>query len=116
MRRLAIPLFCAAALCGCVGVKHGHGLVPPRALCSDIRAPLVVPRGPVPCTNLKVGKGSSSVFVKEWVYSGLSMDATDMALEEAVKAGGIRHVHFADYEQYSILGFVTIFNVTAYGE
>lgn len=114
--RLAILPLLAAALCGCVGVKHEHGLVPPRALCSDIRAPLVVPRGPVPCANLKVGKGSSSVYVKEWVYSGASVDATNMALEEAVKAGGIRHLHFADYEQYSVLGFVTVFSVTAYGE
>lgn len=111
---MVLPL--AAALCGCVSVKSDHGLVPPSGMITDFRAPLVVPRGPVPCEKLKVGKGNCSVYVKDWIYSGLDVDVTDMALERAVADGGIRHLYFADYEQYSVLGFVTVFNVTAYGE
>ena len=116
MRRIVVLLPLAAALCGCVGVKHEHGLVPPRALCSDIRAPLVVPREPVPCANLKVGRGTSSVYLKEWIYSGASVDACNLLFDEAVRNGDIRHVHFADYEQVSYFGFVTTYAVTVYGE
>lgn len=116
MKRLLPVLPLAAALCGCVSVKSDHGLVPPSGLVADFRAPLVVPRGPVPCENLKVGKGSSSVYVKEWLYTGASVDVTDMLLDKAMRDAGIRRLCFADYEQYSILGFVTVFTVTAYGE
>ena len=109
-----LPL--AAALCGCVSVKSDHGLVPPSGAITDFRAPLVVPRGPVSCENLKVGKGSRSVYLKEWVYTGISVDVTDMLLEQAARSAGITRICFADYEQYSILGFVTVFTVTVYGE
>lgn len=116
MARMLTLLPLAAALCGCVSVKSEHGLVPPSGMISDFRAPLVVPRGPVPCENLKVGTGKASVYVKDWLYTGIGADICNMALDAAVKQGGIRHLCFADYEQYSVLGFVTVFTVTAYGE
>lgn len=105
----------AAVTCGCVSVKHASALVPPSGAFADFQAPLVVPRGPVPCEGLKVGKGSRSVYLKEWVYTGLSVDVTDMTLKQAMEDGGISHLLYADYEQYSLLGFVTLFTVTAYG-
>lgn len=116
MRTLLTLLVAAVLAVGCVSVKHAHNLVPPSGLASDLRAPLVLPKEPVPCTNLKVGKGSRSVYVKEWVYSGVSADVTDMALTDAVKSAGIKRLLYADYEQCSFLGFVTVFTVTAYGE
>ena len=116
MRTLLPFLASAFLVVGCVSVKHRHNLVPPKGLASDFRAPLILPREQVPCTNLKVGRGSRSVYVKEWVYSGLSADVTDMALDDAMKPAGIKKLLYADYEQYSILGFVTVFTVTAYGE
>ena len=116
MKRAIMVLPLAAALCGCVSVKSDHALVPPSGMITDFRAPLVVPRGPVPCEKLKVGRGGKSVYLKEWVYSGISGDVTDMLLKQAMRDAGIRRLCFADYEQYSILGFVTVFTVTAYGE
>lgn len=116
MKRILAILPLAAALCGCVSVKHDHALVPPSAAITDFRAPLVVPRGPVPCANLKVGRGSRSVYLKEWVYTGISVDVTDMLLEQAARSAGISRICFADYEQDSFLGFVTVFTVTVYGE
>ena len=46
----------------------------------------------------------------------LSADICDMALREAVEDGKLQKVYFADYEQHTFLGFVTLFKVTAYGE
>ena len=114
MRALLFILL-GGALCGCVSVKSDHGLVPPSGLCSDFRAPLVVPRGPVDFDGLKVGEGSKSVYLHEWVYTGLDVGVTDMTLAAAMAQAGITELVAADYEQYSILGFVTLFKVTAYG-
>ena len=109
-------LLAGAAMTGCVSVRNENALVPPSGLVSDFSAPLVMPRESVPCTGLKVGKGGKSYYVKEWLYSGLGVDVCDMALKEAIANGGINRLLFADYHQYSILGFVTVFTVTAYGE
>ncbi len=104
------------ATCGCVSVKGDKTLVPPTGLYAHFRAPLSVNRETVPCDNLKSGTGSRSVYLKEWVYTGLSAEACDMALREAIENGKLEKVYFADYEQQTFLGFVTIFKVTAYGE
>ena len=114
VRWLALPAL--AALCGCVSVKNENALVPPTGLYSHFRAPLTINRGAVPCANLKSGVSSRAVYVKDWVYSGLSVEVCDMALREACEAGGLRKLHYADYEQQSFFGFVTVFSVTAYGE
>ena len=109
----------AAALlvaCGCVSVKGDKTLVPPTGLYAHFRAPLSVNRESVPCDNLKSGTGSRAVYLKEWVYTGLSAEVCDMALREAIEDGKLTKVYFADYEQQTFLGFVTLFKVTAYGE
>lgn len=116
MRKLLPVLAVLALVAGCVSVKNENNLVPPSGLVSDFRAPLVLPKEPISCTNLKVGTGSRSVFVKDWLYTGIGADVTDMALTEAVQSAHIQRLLYADYEQYSILGFVTVFTVTAYGE
>ena len=69
-----------------------------------------------PCDHLKKGTGTFSVHVKEWVWSGASGGACQMALQDAIQNGGLTKVYFADYKQYSFFGFVTFFTVTAYGE
>ena len=102
--------------CGCVSVKGEKTLVPPTGLYAHFRAPLSVNRESVPCDNLKSGTGSRAVYLKEWVYTGLSADICDMALREAIEDGKLTKVYFADYEQETFLGFVTLFKVTAYGE
>ena len=102
--------------CGCVSVKGDRTLVPPTGLYAHFRAPLSVNRESIPCDNLKSGTGSRSVYLKEWVYTGLSAEICDMALREAIENGKLKKVYFADYEQETFLGFVTLFKVTAYGE
>ena len=103
-------------VCGCVSVKGDKTLVPPTGLYAHFRAPLSVNRESVPCNNLKSGTGSRAVYLKEWVYTGLSAEVCDMALREAIEDGKLTKVYFADYEQQTFLGFVTLFKVTAYGE
>ena len=115
MRAALLLLLAAAAITGCVSVKNEQALVPPSALVTNFKAPLIVPKEPIPVANLKVGKGTQSVYVKEWIYSGASVDVSDMTLREAMANGHITRLLAADYEQYSILGFVTLFTVTAYG-
>ena len=104
------------AVCGCVSVKGDRTLVPPSGLYAHFRAPLSVNRAPVPCDGLISGTSSMSVYVKEWVYSGISAEVCDMTLREAIANGDLKKVYFADYEQQTFLGFVTVFTVTAYGE
>ena len=104
------------AACGCVSVKGDKTLVPPTGLYAHFRAPITVNRESVPCDNLKTGTGSRTVYLKEWAYTGLSADICDMALREAIEDGKLEKVYFADYEQQTFLGFVTLFKVTAYGE
>ena len=116
---LRIALSALAALfaaCGCVSVRGDRTLVPPSGLYAHFRAPLTVSREPVPCEGLKSGTSSGSLYLQEWVYSGISADVCDMALREAIANGGLKKVHFADYEQQTFLGFVTVFTVTAHGE
>ena len=116
---LKFALAAAVALltaCGCVSVKGDKTLVPPTGLYAHFRAPLSVNRESVPCDNLKTGTGSRAVYLKEWVYTGLSADICDMALREAIENGKLKKVYFADYEQHTFLGFVSFFEVTAYGE
>ena len=104
------------AACGCVSVKGDKTLVPPTGLYAHFRAPITVNRESVPCTNLKRGTGSSAVYPKEGIYTGLSADFCDMALRDAIDDGKLTRVYFADYEQETFLGFITRFKVTAYGE
>jgi len=105
------------AACGCVSVKGDRTLVPPTGLYAHFRAPLSVSHEPVPCENLKTGTGSSSsIYLQEWVFTGISADVCDMALRKAIGNGKLKKVYFADYEQHTFLGFVSFFEVTAYGE
>ena len=114
--KFALSAVALLIACGCVSVKGDKTLVPPTGLYAHFRAPLAVNRESVPCDNLKCGTGSSSVYVKEWVYTGISADVCNMALRDAIEDGNLKKVYFADYEQHTFLGFVTLFKVTAYGE
>ena len=111
-----LPVAVLALAAGCVSVKNDAGLRPPSALCSNLRATVGCPKGPVACPSPKQGQAHSSVHVKEWVFTGISADVVDLALQEAVRNGQLKKVAYADYEQFSILGFVTFFKLTAYGE
>ena len=91
---------------GCVSVRGEKTLVPPTGLYAHFRAPLAANVGPVPCENLKQGKGARAVYVQDWLYTGLSADVCDMALREAIDDGKLTKVYFADYEQQTFLGSI----------
>ena len=113
---VALALVAVMLLAGCVSVKNQNGLTPPSALCSVVTGTIGVSKGPVPVGNLKSARTHASVHLHEWVFSGASAGLIDMALQNAVANSGLKKVYYADYEQVSYLGFVTVFNVTAYGE
>lgn len=83
--KTALALMACLGATGCVSVKHEKCLVPPVGLYTHFRAPLTLPRGPVPCANLKTGTGERSYYVKEWVYSGVSAELCEMTLREAAE-------------------------------
>ena len=111
-----MTLIAGAILAGCVSVDNRDGLNPPVALCSNIRGTIGVPKGSVPVAGPKVARTDATIHFKEWIFTGLSAGIIDMALENAVANSGLKKVYYADYEQTSYLGFVTVFNIVAYGE
>ncbi len=111
-----IVLVAGALLAGCVSVENHNGLNPPSALCSVVTGTIGVPKEPVPVGNLKSARTDATVHLHEWVFTGASAGLIDMALQNAVSRGDLKKVYYADYEQVSYFGFVTVFNVTAYGE
>ena len=115
-RTCLIVLVASAMLTGCVVVDNRGGLIPPSALCSAIKGTVGVPSEPVPVGSLKSARTNVAVHLQEWAVTGASAGLIDMALQSALSNGGLKKVYYADYEQISILGFVTVFNVTAYGE
>ena len=115
-RTVAIALAVGALLAGCVSVENQNGLTPPSALCSKITGTIGVPKGSVPVGKLKTARTSVSLHLHEWLFSGASAGLIDMSLQNALSNGKLEKVYYADYEQISLFGFVTVFNMTAYGE
>lgn len=115
-KTLVWAVLSAAPLAGCVSVVNGSGLTPPSALVSVVRGTVGVPREPVCVAGLKSGRTDGTIHLKEWVFTGLSAGGVDMAIREAAEKGGLRKVYYADFEQTSYLGFVSVFNIVAYGE
>lgn len=116
MIRLIACIAAAVSLCGCVSVKNDRAIVPPPALISVVKAPLTVPSEPVSCENLKTGMASEAFYIWEYLFTGISATVWTATLEEARRAGGLKNVKYADYEMTSILGYITVFSVRAYGE
>jgi len=96
--------------------RNDNGVNPPLAFCSHVKGTVGVPKGSVSVAGPKRGESGSGVHVQDWVFTGISADVTDMAVRTAAKNGGLRRIDYADYELTSILGFVTVFNLVAYGE
>ena len=63
--------------------------------------------------NWTVGKKSGSADVQ--CVPGLYAWG-DCSIAAAAADGELKKLYYADYEQISFLGFVTVFNLTAYGE
>jgi len=106
----------AALMSGCVSIVNENGINPPSALCAHVKGSMGVSKGPLPVGCFKKGESGKAVHVKEWVFSGISANVTDMALKAAAEDGRLGRIYYADYELTSYLGFVTVFNLVAYGE
>ena len=115
MNRLLLPIALALLACGCVSVKNDT-IVPPPGLCSNISAPLTEFKTPLNLAGLKKGTATDNIFIREWLFTGISVSVWKTTLKEAMLAGGITDLRYAEYNQRSILGFYTEFTVTAYGE
>lgn len=113
---VAVALVAEALLSGCVSVDNRNGLNMPPAFCSNVKGTVGVPKGPISVDGLKTARTSASVHLHEWVFSGASAGLIDMALQNALSNGELKKLYYADYEQISLFGFVTVFNLTAYGE
>lgn len=107
---VAVALVAGGLLSGCVSVDNRGGLNMPPAFCSNIKGTVGVPKGPVSVYGAKTARTSASVHLHEWVFSGVSAGLIDMTLQNALSNGELRKVYYADYEQVSLFGFVTVFN------
>ena len=112
----ALALVAGALLAGCVSVENRNGITPPSALCSNVRGTIGTPKGPVAVGDLKSARTGATVHLREWVFTGVSAGLVDMAVQSAVEKSGLKKVSYVDYEQVSYLGFVSVFNITVYGE
>ena len=101
---------------GCVSVKNDRAIVPPPALISEVTAPLTIPVEPISCANLKKGTASESLYIYEYLFTGISATVWTSTIEKAMRKGGLKKLHYAEYHMTSILGYITTFAVTAYGE
>ena len=79
-------------------------------------APLTIPVEPISCANLKKGTVSESLYIYEYLFTGISATVWTSTIEKAMRKGGLKKLHYAEYHMTSILGYITTFTVTAYGE
>ena len=103
MNRLFLPIALALLACGCVSVKNGT-IVPPSGLCSDISAPLTEFKAPLDLAGLKKGTATDNVFIRDWLFTGISASLWKTTLKEDMLSAGIAKLHYTE------------FTVTAYGE
>ena len=101
---------------GCVSVKNDRAIVPPPALISNVIAPLTIPAEPISGENLKKGTASESLYVHEYIFTGISATIWTPTIEKAMRKGRLKKLHYAEYQMTSILGYITTFTVTTYGE
>lgn len=111
-----ILIFCAfAALTGCVTVTNEAGINPPPALVCKVRTTIGVPKGEFDAQPPKSYQCSSGYFVKDWIFSGLSVGVDNHAIKHAAEEGGLKEIEFAEYELISCLGLINQLTVTVYG-
>jgi hypothetical protein len=116
MSRFLACIIIVTSFCGCVSVKNERSIVPPPALISVVRAPLTAPAESIGCENLKRGVAADSFYIWEYLLTGINATVWAATLDKAMQSGKLSKLHYADYEMTSILGYITIFTVTAYGE
>jgi hypothetical protein len=106
----------AAALLLCGGCFHWTAPVKPPMgiLYTHYCAPLSVNS-----TNFVAGgpEGKSyTMAVRDPYLTGQGVSWAESAIQEAARQGGLKKVHYADYELLEILSFYCRFTVKVYGE
>jgi len=102
MKKLLLPLAAVAMLSGCAtatmpvtGLMYGN-----------VKAPLTATAAPEQAT--RVGRAS--------VRSVLGLLASrDASIHTAARNGGIREIHYVDYESQNFFGVLSEFTVVVYG-
>ena len=59
---------------------------------------------------------SYEIIVWDYLLTGVSVMVWSETLKKAMQSGGIKKLHYADYEMRSYLGYVTFFKIIAHGE
>ena len=116
MSRFLLCIVIAISFCGCVSVRNERSIVPPPALISVVRAPLTTPTESVDCGSLKCGVAADAFYIWEYLFTGIDATVWTATLDKAMQSGKLSKLHYADYEMTSVLGYITVFTVTAYGE
>jgi len=119
MRKRTV-LFLLPALVGlCAGCALSRTPVAPPAgaIFTHYKAPLTVDFDNTKVCN-KVGRASTFYFRVPYVSSlvDLSFAWNRCDIEAAAREGGLRTVHYADYEVFQVLDVFGRFTVHAYGE
>jgi hypothetical protein len=106
-------LILAIILPGCVQYKSP--VMPPRGLIfTHSNAPLVLPSKETDLDQ-PIHYRKNTIHVQDWILTGLSIGAGDVALEEIAYEGNIEHIAYADYEFVTYLGFFSTYAVDIYG-
>lgn len=107
--------------CGRWGGLYGHDapvVPPPGWIFAQYKAPLDFELGNkgtgTPNENLSVGTAEAQYI--QIFYRPLSFGFGKAGVDEAAKAGGLKTVHYADYELFNVLGLYQRVTVYAYGE
>ena len=134
MARLLVMVAAVAMLTGCMMVPKWGGrkyvaasasgsrsfpvtpvVVPPGFIWSETAAPLSCDFQQTPVDGGRTGVSSVRFLSVPFTYGFLSFSWGDASLEEAVRAGGLEQVDFADYEVMQVLTVFTEMKVTAHG-
>ena len=113
MALLAAPLI---FLCGCHTMWHAPVVPPQGWLFTQVKAPLTTNFKGTPVGAAAPKEASdSSLYIYDFIFTGLSFGWDDVAIQRIAKQGGIKEVAYADYEGFLVCGVFGRFTITVHG-
>ncbi|CAN5449249.1 hypothetical protein BH09SUM1_BH09SUM1_06110 [soil metagenome] len=114
-------LMLATVVSGCGGGYPKAPVVPPIGLIyTHVQAPLDTDfsgdKGGTDTTDLRMGQAEASYFYVPFTYGLLSFAWGDASIKTAAQDGHLSNVHFADYEEFNILGIYANMKTHTYGK
>lgn len=120
LTRLAAGLAIAAMallLGGCAAAYRSPVKPPTGFIFANIKAPLTHDFNNTPSdASLIKYSESKTMYVHDWLLTGISIAWDDVDVAAAAHRGGIGKVSYADYEFMNVLGFYANFKLHVYGE